>query len=80
MAAVEASEARSRELGFDPAEARLVLSMPKRSEPKNYDRAQVVPGLFGRCVGWTGDGNIYMFDIKCADIRAYVERRGGVLP
>jgi hypothetical protein len=51
LAAVEASEARATELGFDPAESRLILSVPKSREPKNFARVQVVPGLFGRCVG-----------------------------
>jgi hypothetical protein len=73
--AIEAAEQRRREAGEDPALASIVLSVPLKREPKNFDRAQVVPGLFGRCVGWSGAGNVYVMDVKTADIRAYLRRR-----
>lgn len=53
----------------------IILSVPMRREPRNYDRCRVVPGLYGRCVGWSGEKNIYVVDIKTADVRKYLAKR-----
>lgn len=74
MAAVEKAEAARASAGLPVEGAGVILSVPFKREPKNWDRVRVVPGLYGRCIGWSGEGRIYVVDIKATDARAYAER------
>lgn len=64
-----------RDAGLDPATASLVLAVPFKREPRNYDRVRVVPGLYGRCVGWSGEGTKYVVDIPVVSIRRYLKKQ-----
>ena len=56
----------------------VILTAPKKSSPRNWDRCTVVagkPGLWGRCVGQAQD-NRFVFDVKTAELEAFLVAHG----
>jgi hypothetical protein len=51
----------------------MILTAP-RKRPPPIGRCNLLPGLPGRCVGW--DGALAIIDVRTADARAWLIRRG----
>ncbi len=52
---------------------RMILIKTWKRAPKNWDRALIMPGVYGRIVGSTEPGK-YMVDVAIADVVAELER------
>ena len=63
----EAAYGRARELGHQWVQFKVT----KKSEPRNWDRVQVMPMLYGTCRGHIGDRQ-YLVDVKRDDLEAWL--------
>jgi len=53
------------------------LVILRQNSPRNWTRARVCPGLFGKCIGATGRfPGEWLFDVRVDAIEAWLKRRG----
>lgn len=52
------------------------LVIVRQNSPRDWTRAQIRPGLFGKCIGATGRyPGEWLFDVRVDAIEAWLERR-----
>ena len=62
-----------REKGLEYVQ--LVVRRRGGNSPLNWDRAQVKPGLFGKCIGAGRVFGEWIVDVKLDDVEKWIARR-----
>lgn len=78
------ARANRKASGLSEDDAHLILVIPRKTVPKNWDRVRVMGGVYGRCVGTEpgdgGGGVKLIIDVKVVDIEwalAGIRKTGG---